>query len=289
MVSYKNMLAFIHAAESTTFAEAAEKLHVTQPALSSAIKKMEQQIGGLLFSRTTRRVELTPEGQTFLPTAKRLVSDWDEAIQDMQNLFAMNQGTLRIAAMPSFAESRLPISLKQYHKRWPNIRIRVMDVVMEDVIDAVLSGRAELGFTFEPDNMDGLEFSPIGQDQFIGVVPPNHPLSSAESVDWKTLLSYPFVAMNRESAVRRWTEDIAQAVGPLKIIAETSQLGSLGQLIAQGLGISVVPALCQQQMERKGLLCLPIDDKQLVKSVGIIRRQRGSVSIAAQALWDQCL
>lgn len=289
MVSYKNMLAFIHAAESTTFAEAAEKLYVTQPALSSAIKKMEQQIGGLLFSRTTRRVELTPEGQTFLPTAKRLVSDWDEAIQDMQNLFAMNQGTLRIAAMPSFAESRLPISLKQYHKRWPNIRIRVMDVVMEDVIDAVLSGRAELGFTFEPDNMDGLEFSPIGQDQFIGVVPPNHPLSSAESVDWKTLLSYPFVAMNRESAVRRWTEDIAQAVGPLKIIAETSQLGSLGQLIAQGLGISVVPALCQQQMERKGLLCLPIDDKQLVKSVGIIRRQRGSVSIAAQALWDQCL
>lgn len=289
MVSYKNMLAFIHAAESTTFAEAAEKLHVTQPALSSAIKKMEQQIGGLLFSRTTRRVELTPEGQTFLPTAKRLVSDWDEAIQDMQNLFAMNQGTLRIAAMPSFAESRLPISLKQYHKRWPNIRIRVMDVVMEDVIDAVLSGRAELGFTFEPDNMDGFEFSPIGQDQFIGVVPRNHPLSSAESVDWKTLLSYPFVAMNRESAVRRWTEDIAQAVGPLKIIAETSQLGSLGQLIAQGLGISVVPALCQQQMERKGLLCLPIDDKQLVKSVGIIRRQRGSVSIAAQALWDQCL
>lgn len=289
MVSYKNMLAFIHAAESTTFAEAAEKLHVTQPALSSAIKKMEQQIGGLLFSRTTRRVELTPEGQTFLPTAKRLVSDWDEAIQDMQNLFAMNQGTLRIAAMPSFAESRLPISLKQYHKRWPNIRIRVIDVVMEDVIDAVLSGRAELGFTFKPDNMDGLEFSPIWQDQFIGVVPPNHPLSSAESVDWKTLLSYPFVAMNRESAVRRWTEDIAQAVGPLKIIAETSQLGSLGQLIAQGLGISVVPALCQQQMERKGLLCLPIDDKQLVKSVGIIRRQRGSVSIAAQALWDQCL
>lgn len=289
MISYKNMLAFIYAAESATFADAAEKLHITQPALSSAIKKMEQQIGGPLFNRTTRRVELTPEGKIFLPNAKRLVADWDEAIQDMQNLFAMRQGTLRIAAMPSFAESRLPIMLKAFHKHWSNIRIRVLDVVMEDVIEAVLTGRAELGFTFEPDNMDGLEFNPIGQDQFIGVVPQSHELAGNKTVNWRTLLSYPFVAMNRESAVRRWTEDISTGIGPLKIIAETSQLGSLGQLIAQGLGISVVPALCQQQMERKGLICIPIDDKQLVKSVGIVKRQRGALSIAAHALWKQCI
>lgn len=106
-ISYRNMLAFIRVAESATFAEAAEKLHLTQPALSSAIKKMEEQLGGKLFSRSTRRVSLTPEGQTLLPNAKRLVNEWDETFHDMQNLFAMQQGKLTIAAMPSFAESKL--------------------------------------------------------------------------------------------------------------------------------------------------------------------------------------
>ena len=88
-ISYRNMLAFIRVAESATFAEAAEKLHLTQPALSSAIKKMEEQLGGKLFSRSTRRVTLTPEGHTLLPTARRLVNEWDETYHDMQNLFAM--------------------------------------------------------------------------------------------------------------------------------------------------------------------------------------------------------
>lgn len=287
-ISYRNMLAFLRVTESATFAEAAEKLHITQPALSTAIKKMESQIGGKLFSRTTRRVELTPEGAILLPTARRLINDWDEAIEDMQNLFAMNQGVLNIAAMPSFAESVLPSLLHTYHGRWPNIRIRVFDVVMEEVIESVLRSRAEIGFTFEPENADGLEFKPMDKDQFIGVVPPGHPLANQKTVTWQALLEYPFIAMNRESAVRKWTEQIAESVAPLTIVAETGQLASLGQLIAQNLGISVVPQLCTGLMERKGLVCIPLDDNHLIKRVGVIRRTRGALSIAAQKLWESC-
>ncbi|WP_218311078.1 LysR family transcriptional regulator [Alteromonas antoniana] len=287
-VSYRNMLAFIRVAESATFAEAAEKLHLTQPALSSAIKKMEAQMGGKLFSRSTRRIHLTPEGETLLPTAKRLIDEWDETFQDMQNLFAVRQGKLTLAAMPSFAESRLPDILSQYHSQYPNIRLRIVDVVMEEVIESVLSGRAELGFTFEPELMDGLVFSPMFDDCFVAVVHQDHPLAGEKSIELQHCFSYPFIAMNRGSAVRKWTEQAAAQHGNLNIIAETGQLGSLGQLIAQGLGMSVVPALCKAQMQVRGLYCIDINNNPLVKRVGLIRQARGGMSVAAQALWKQC-
>lgn len=88
-ISYRQLRAFIEVAKSSTFAEAAVNLHLTQPALSSSIKKMEQQLGGRLFERNTRNVSLTPEGELLLPNAIRLLRDWDNTFSDMQNLFAM--------------------------------------------------------------------------------------------------------------------------------------------------------------------------------------------------------
>lgn len=285
-ISYRNMQAFICVAESATFAEAAEKLHLTQPALSSAIKKMEEQLGGKLFSRSTRRVSLTPEGETLLPTAKRLVDEWDETFHDMQNLFAMQQGKLTISAMPSFAESRLPVLLNHYHQQFPNIRLRVLDVVMEATIANVLQGNAEIGFTFEPELKDGLCYQPLFQDDFVAVVYDDHPLASEEAVNWQALLAHPFIAMNRGSAVRRWIEQASNGITPLNIVAETGQLGSVGQFIAQKMGVSVVPALCETQMLNKGLICKPIMDNPLSKSVGMIKSVRGGLSVAAQEFWE---
>lgn len=288
-ISYRNMLAFLRVAESATFAEAAEKLHITQPALSSAIKKMEEQLGGKLFSRSTRRIQLTPEGEILLPTARRLINDWDDAFDDMQHLFSMRQGKLTIAAMPSFTDSRLPMMIRDYHQAHSNIRLRVLDVVMESVIDAVLSGRAEIGFTFEPENEEGLTFQPLFEDSFIVVVDAQHDLANTQSVSLKSCLKYPFIIMNRGSAVRKWTEERASEYGSLSVVAETGQLGSVGQLVAQGLGISIVPSLCGPQMAAIGLHCLAIDDKPLVKRVGMIKASRRSLSVAAQTLWSQCL
>ncbi|RDV26003.1 LysR family transcriptional regulator [Alteromonas aestuariivivens] len=288
-ISYRNMLAFIQVADSATFAEAAEKLHLTQPALSSAIKKMESQLGGKLFSRTTRRVQLTPEGCALLPAARRLVGEWDETFEDMQNLFAMQQGKLTIAAMPSFAESYLPGYLKQYRNHWPNIRLRILDIVMEQVIDSVLNGKAEIGFTFEPESLDGLDFIPFFEDRFMAVFASEHPYALQTKISVEELLKCPFIAMNRGSAVRGWTDSLVPEGWFLNIVAETGQLSSVRQFIAQDIGVSVVPQLCREQMESQGLICLPIDGNPLVKRVGMVKASRGSISVAGQALWEQCM
>ena len=286
-ISYRNMQAFLCVAESATFAEAAEKLFVTQPALSSSIKKMEEQLGGQLFSRTTRRVQLTPEGETFLPHARRLLHDWDDAVEGVQNLFAMAQGRLAVAAMPSFAESKLPGILVRFHQQFSNIRVRVLDVIMEETLQAVLSGRVDIGFCFEPESKDNLEFFPLFTDRFVAVMPADHPLGASRTITLEDIVSQPFISPNRGSSVRQWTEVMTAEYGQLNIVAETGQYGTIGQLIAHGMGISVVPSLCLEQMLRKGLICRDIEGSPLVKRVGMVRANRGVMAVAAQTQWQQ--
>mgnify|MGYP001041003674 CR=1 FL=1 len=286
-ISYRNLQAFVYVAQSNSFAEAADKLHLTQPALSSAIKKLEEQIGGSLFIRSTRRVSLTPEGRVFLPHALRVLRDWDDALSDIQTLFAMEKGQLTIAAMPSFAESHLPSLLATYHSLAPNINIRIVDVVMENVIDEVKKGRADIGFTFEPMAADGLDFVPLFNDQFVAVVNPHHPLAVHTSIEWAQCIAHSFVMMNRGSAVRRWTQEKLEQCGVINIVAETGQLATLGRLICQGLGMSIMPSICKLQMESIGLKTLAIIDAPLIKKVGLVKSTQRGMSVAAKQLWQQ--
>ena len=129
-------------------------MHLSQPALSSAIRNLEGAVGGRLFIRSTRSVALTPEGAAFLPVARRLLDDWQGGFDDLRGLFALHRGKLSVAAMPSFASNCLPAVMAKFYRQYPNVNINVQDIVMEDVIDAVKSGRVELGITFQSDGAD---------------------------------------------------------------------------------------------------------------------------------------
>jgi LysR family carnitine catabolism transcriptional activator len=208
----------------------------------------------------------------------------------MQSLFAVQQGSLTIAAMPSFAEGRLPALLASFHTAFPNIKMRIMDVVMEEVIESVQSGRAEIGFTFMPERLEGLYFEPLFDDAFIAVVPQGHSFATLCSVSWSQVFEYPFVAMNRNSSVRNWIELIAaEKRQVINLVAEANQLGTVGQLVGQGMGVSIVPQLCERQMLAKGLVCLPMREQHLVKPVGMIRTKRDPLSVAADALWQSII
>ena len=286
-VSYRQLQVFVQVAQSSTFAEAAQKMCLSQPALSSAIKKMEEQVGGALFSRTTRKVTLSPEGEDFFPTAIRLLNDWQDAFSDLQQVFSMGRGKLSIAAMPSFAVGYLPAILLKFQSRFPNVKVSVADIVMEQVIKAVSEERVALGFTFETEQLNGLEFYPMFSDEFIAVLPRLHPLNHASEVSWTELAQYPFIAMNRGSAIRRWVDSYYDTLNiKLNMVAEASQLATLGQFVEHGLGVSIVPGLCRQQMQRLGLLCLPIHGEGLSKRVGMVKKKQGNMSVSAQALWD---
>jgi len=283
-ISLRQLRAFVAVAVSRSFAEAAEQLHVSQPALSVSIRKLEDSVGGRLLQRSTRQVELSPEGARFLPVARRLLADWDRAFDDLARSFTLQQGRLSVAAMPSFALNQLPVLLREFRRRYPAINIAVEDVVMEQVLDRVRDGQAELGITFEPEVDGGLDFTPLFEDHFIAILPPASPLAAQDSVSWAELAAQPFIAMNRGSWMRaRSDEALASAGLAPASLAEANQLATIGRLVAEGLGVGVAPALCREMLEQQGVLCRALHGPAVSRRVGIFTRRRRPLSRAAEA------
>lgn len=287
-VTHKNIVAFVTLAECGSFAEASERLFISQPALSSAIKNMEESIGGKLFSRSTRRVSLTPEGKDFLPVAKRLLNDWETAISDVTSLFKLQRGVLNIAAMPSFADGILARNLADFHAQHPNIQIRLLDEVMERVIQHVQDGRTELGIVFQPNDLTGLLFTPLVEDSFMLVVNESHQFSKYKQVAIEQLNDLPMVFMNHGSSIRRWIDDKLDNLDVKPdMVAETSQFSTLGQLVANGMGATIAPQICRQLMISKGCTCINFTSSELSKKIGVVVKKRGKLSNVAQLFLQQ--
>ncbi len=284
-VTLKQLRGFVAIAELGSFAEACERLHLSQPALSIAIRNMEEAVGGQLLARSTRAVELTPEGEEFLPVAQRLLSDWTVAFDDLHRLFSLQRGKLTIAAMPSFASTYLPAVLADYRQQYSNINIAVQDVVMEHVIQSVQMGRVDLGITFEPDVLENVEFQPLFDDRFVAVLPMEHVLSERKRLTFRQLLTNTLVVLNRGSSTRYWTDQAIEDVGiePPQLF-EASQLTTVGAMVAAGVGVAIVPSICRDQMQRLGAVCRPVSGACIERRVGILTRRRHSLSSAAQQM-----
>ncbi|BAU73987.1 LysR family transcriptional regulator [Metapseudomonas furukawaii] len=289
-MTIKQLRAFLAVAQSLSFAQACERLHLSQPALSLAIKNLEESLGGQLLVRTTRSVALTPEGETLLPIARRLLADWDNTEELLRQHFTLQLGKVSIAAMPSFAGNLLPVALKAFRDRHPKVNVAVHDVINEQVLEMVRNRRVELGIAFEPENLEGLAFTPFYTDRFVAVVPADCALAQRSELTWAELLEQPFITLQRPSTVRLMLEELVAADhGKLPVAFESHQLSTIGRMVAQGLGVSAVPSLCIQQMQELGAHCVALGSPQLERRVGLFRLADHELSSAAQAMCDVLL
>ncbi|WAB91115.1 LysR family transcriptional regulator [Pseudomonas citronellolis] len=289
-MTVKQLRAFLAVAQSLSFAQAGERLHLSQPALSLAIKNLEESLGGQLLVRTTRSVALTPEGETLLPIARRLLADWDNAEELLRQHFTLQLGKVSIAAMPSFAGNLLPGALMAFRQRHPKVNVAVHDVINEQVLEMVRNRRVELGIAFEPDSLDGLSFQAFYSDRFVAVLPAGSPLAGQRRLTWAQLLQQPFITLQRPSAVRLLLEDsVAASHGKLAVAFESHQLVTVGRMVAQGLGVSAVPRLCVKQMEELGACCVDLYEPTVERRVGLFSLAEHKLSSAAQALSDVLL
>ncbi|WP_028239234.1 LysR family transcriptional regulator [Stutzerimonas azotifigens] len=289
-MTVKQLRAFLAVAQTLSFAQACERLHLSQSALSLTIKALEDSLGGRLFSRTTRSVTLTPEGETLLPLARRLLADWDNAEDELRQRFTLQRGRVALAAMPSFAGSLLPPLLRTFRERYPSIGVTVHDVINEQVMDMVRDRQVELGIAFEPEASAPLEFAPLYLDRFVAVVPADSPLAARGQLGWSELLAEPFITLQRPSAVRLMLEEHLARWGLKPAVAfESHQLATVGRMVASGLGVSAVPALCREPMQELGARCLALGDPVIERPVGLITKPGHQLSSAAQALADTLL
>ncbi|MEB0042419.1 MULTISPECIES: LysR family transcriptional regulator [unclassified Pseudomonas] len=286
-MNVKQLRAFLAVAQCLSFAQAGERLHLSQPALSLTVKSLEDELGGKLLSRTTRSVSLTPEGEILLPLARQLLADWDNTEELLRQRFTLQLGKVSIAAMPSYAGNLLPRVLKVFRGRYPRVNVAVHDVINEQVLEMVRHRRVELGIGFEPESSSSLLFTPFYMDRFVAVVPTSSPLAERGEVTWSELLREDFIALQRPSAVRLLLEqDLHTQHGKLSVAFESHQLSTIGRMVANGLGVSAVPSLCIQQMRELGAQCVALSEPRIERRIGLMMLADHKLSAAAQALRD---
>ena len=141
-IDFDGVQAFVVIAELGGFSKAARELHITQTALTRRVQKLEAYLGLKLLDRTTRKVELTVVGRDFLPQARSLVQDMTSAVERLKDMSRHARGSLTLACIPTMTSHVLPAILREYTRRHPDNRIRLMDGTSDQVSSAVLNGQA---------------------------------------------------------------------------------------------------------------------------------------------------
>ena len=173
-MTLKQLKAFLVLARTLNYANAANELCLSQSALSLSIKTLEEELGGKLFKRNTRRVEITIEGQSLIPYAKKLLANWEDMEKDVKQRFKLNRGTLNIASMPFATHAVLPEVMHDFAQLHPNISFSIHDITNEKIIEKVQEGIFEIGICFEPKANDQLIFQPLFNEDFLALLPKQH-------------------------------------------------------------------------------------------------------------------
>jgi DNA-binding transcriptional LysR family regulator len=285
-LSTRQLRAFLALAEHRNFTRAAQTSHLSQPAFSALIRTLEDAVGTRLFDRDTRSVQLTPEGRLFEGSARRLLDDMGSAMGDLADHVERRKGRVRIAALPSLAAGWLPAVFAEFMQTWPGIRIDLDDALSDACVALVRSGQADFALAASSAAADSdLRARKLCTDRFHLVCRTDHPLAQAPRLTVKKIAPWPFIQMARNSSVRQ-ALDVALHPQRMNAVFEVEHLATVMGLVEAGLGISVVPALTLFHFRRETLVTRPLPLPALTRTLYLVQRREGSLSVAAQTLHD---
>jgi DNA-binding transcriptional LysR family regulator len=288
-LSSRQLRAFVALEQERHFTKAAQRCHQTQPAFSALIKSLEDSIGVRLFDRTTRRVELTPEGVLFNTSALRLLNDLDAVMENLQDHVAKRKGRVSVAALPSLAAGWLPDIYAQFHARYPAIELQLHDALLEPCLELLRRGAVDMAVAAQGKDMAGLLAEPLCEDHCYVVCRDDHPLAARSSVHLRELKGSAVIQLGKNSSIRQSLLHNTDFCS-LGSFLEVDHLATVTGLVAAGLGVSLVPAMTLFQFGHPRLKIIPLAPESRVKrSLYLIRRHEKSLSSAAQAFYDVLL
>lgn len=282
-----DLRAFLAVADLGSFTAASDALHLSQSALSRRVDKLEEALGVDLFTRTTRKVELTTVGRAFVHKARNVLNELESALLGIRDVAERLSGEVTLACVPSAVGYFLPSVFDEYHARYPRIRIRVLDEASSDVLLAVTRGEADFGVTYIGTQEADIEFLPLIEEAFVLACPAKHPLAKRKSVAWKDLAEVNYIALAQGSG-NRFLIDQALALSQSRprCFCEVNHVPALVSLVTAGLGVGVVPRMALPPDGHGELSAVTLVDPAVSRTLGLISRRGRPLPAAAQQLYD---
>ncbi|MDZ4188334.1 MAG: LysR family transcriptional regulator [Hydrogenophaga sp.] len=282
-----DLVAFRAVAELGSFRKAAESIHISQPAFSRRIEKLEQALDARLLDRTTRKVNLTPIGREFDKQLRHILDALDATLLNIRGVAATRMGEVTVACVPSAVNYFLSDVVKVFHDRYPKTRVRVLDDSGNKVLMAVEEGEADFGLSFTGSQESNIEFTPIFEDKFVAACRKDHPVAKLKSVRWSELAEHNYISYSKVSGNRLLLDQaLAGLLEQPRSLYETQHGTTMIGLVEAGLGVAAVPAMAVPRKGHPLLVSVPLTNPEVTRIMGLIRRRSGQLTPAAQQLYD---
>jgi DNA-binding transcriptional LysR family regulator len=281
---FRHIRAFLQAAQSGSFTQAATTLHVSQPALTVQIRQLEEELGVKLFDRDRRRVTLTPAGRNMIVPLQRILDEFQGAVEQAHDLAGLQRGRLTIAALPSIAAAWLPGLIRSFHALHPGIEIRIADVPATRLQALVRDEEADLGLGPWVSRDRALQFQALLEDRMHVFFPAGHPLEVTRRPTLEKLARYPHVLTGQGTSVREVLHRALEAAGlDVEVVCEVAYLSTAIGMVRAGLGVAILPLSTVSAAPCADLEHRPVASTDLNRQLGLITAKRKAPSPAAAA------
>jgi len=274
--------AFLAVAELQSFSLAAERLHITQPAVSKRIRQLEETMQTTLFDRIGKKSILTPNGLALIPHAEQILLEIKTYKARLEREHDKPSGILTLATSHHVGLHRLPQVLRDFKIEYPQVDLDLHFMDSEDACIAVSKNELELAIVTLPEIPDErLNLEPIWIDLLQVVLAPDHPLSHLSEISSDQLLDYPAILPSTGTFTRKIINQyFATAKGSMKIILETNYLETIKVMVSANLGWSMLPI----GMLDSTLTGISLNGLEIKRSLGIVTRRNRTLSLNSEAM-----
>jgi len=278
---------FLAVVAEKSFSRAAQKVYRTQPAVSLALQRLEQELGEKLIDRGPKDFTLTDAGRAVVEYAHRFVHLQQEMQDSLAELRDNSAGRLTIGANES-ATLYLLGHVERYRELYPKVKVQIRRSLSSRIPNELLDGDLELGVISYDPGHDRLQSKVIYSDSLVFVVSPRHALAKRRSVSIKELAGETFIAHNvvspyREIVVRTFRENHV----PLQIEIEMPTIETIRKLVQSNLGVAFLPRMCvEQDIEQKLLAEVHVKEMHLERKIRLVYPTRRALSHAAKAFLE---
>ncbi len=281
-------LAMIH--EAGTFTKAAERLQISQPALSQQIKALEREVGALLFERHGRQIRWTAIGKLALARAEQILLQLDQFQAEVDDLLTLNRGQLRIGTSDTICLYLLPAVIQAYRRQHPQIDIYLSNRPSQEIVTLLQAGTIDFGIVTMPVQAQGVETSYLCDRQDVAICAPDHPLAEqmgeAKEVTTAELMAHQLLLLERGTTSRAFLDQLFVQVGVTPRAMELGSIEVLKRYAAINLGVAIVPSMAVQEEIRTQQLYAFALPWVPPRAIGIVQRRDSKATPAADAFLD---
>jgi DNA-binding transcriptional LysR family regulator len=282
----KQLRAFLAVHQLRKLGAAAEKLFVTQSAVSMLIRQLEDGLGVRLFDRTTRSLQPTVAAADMLPTAERILRDVDSLGASFHDLATLQRGRICIAITPTLASFMMPATVKRFCEAHPHIRVVVDDCAPDQFISRIIGEHVDFGIGTPERSGADVETRTLLRDHLTLVCAPDHPLAvgknAKKSVRWADLGGHPLITVRPGYGIRQLIDSTAASAGVvLNVVNEVSFLSTALWMTTSGMGPSIMPSAFARAAGDATLVIRPITAPRVSRDVSLVTKRGRSLSAAS--------